>query len=161
MASRQIPKRASFEQDARKALVDELRSGDLNARMRAMGVLFDYFERTLSPSPIDMRAFPLLRISRREHAVEGRPQSELDLRAFPVLRYQQRMEALRSFTPQLIDRLSDSDAQVRTSAAYLLGQVGARDALPLLRAISKSDPDPQVRAMAVSAVESIGPAPGR
>lgn len=120
-----------------------------------MSSLLGYLERTINPPQFDPRFFPLLRYAHREDAIEGRPPSQLDLRFFPVLRFQQRMDALRSFVPQLMERLADTDAQVRSSAAYLLGQAGAREALPLLRRISQNDPEPQVRTAAAASLEAL------
>jgi HEAT repeat protein len=160
-STQQVPKRATHEQEARQMFIEELRGNDVKMRLGAMSALFAYLDRTTNPPAVDPRFFPILRYTHRENAIEGRPPSELDLRYFPVLRWQQRMETLRSFVPQLIERLGDSDPQIRTSAAYLLGQIGAREALPQLRRLGQSDPDPQVRTIASAAIEAIGPARGR
>lgn len=156
MASpQQVPKRLTPEQDARRRFIDDLRSGSTSTRLAAMSDLIAYFERTVNPSSLDTRLFPVLRYTRREDAIESQAQSVLDLRFFPVVRYKQRMAALSGFVPQLIERLDDPDARVRTGAVYLLGQIGAREGLPQLRRLSRGDTDQQIRILAADAVSAL------
>jgi hypothetical protein len=150
-----VPKLASPDQEARKRLIEEMRGDDVKVRLGAMSALFSYLDRTTNPPQVDPRFFPILRYAHRENAIEGRSPSELDLRYYPAIRWQQRMEALRSFVPQLIERLGDSDTQMRTSAAHLLGQIGAREALPQLRRLSLNDPEQQVRTIASAVLEAL------
>jgi hypothetical protein len=154
--TQKIPTRTTQDQEARQRFIEDMRSESVPSRMAAMRDLIGYFERTVNPPQLDTHAFPILKFTRREDAIEAGAASTLDTRFFPVIRYKKRLEVLNGFVPQLIERMNDSDSRVRACAVYLLGQLSAREALPQLRQLSQSDRDELVRSWAASAVETIG-----
>ena len=94
----------------------------------------------------------------RERAVEGtRPKSELDMRYWPVLLIKQRLDTVVSYVPALMERLNDSDAQVRGAAAYTLGLIGDSRAHDAIRRLSESDPNEIVRNIANTSLQLIPP----
>lgn len=56
---------------------------------------------------------------------------------------------------RFVERLEDDHAPVRGSAAWTLGYLNAEAALPALSEVARSDPDTNVRAVAVEAIDRI------
>jgi HEAT repeat protein len=68
---------------------------------------------------------------------------------------EEKVEHLQSAIPAIAQCLKDSNATIRGDAAYLLGIVGHRNALPFLREAS-DDEHLMVRKTAIEAIEEIG-----
>jgi HEAT repeat protein len=69
---------------------------------------------------------------------------------------EEKVEHLQSAIPAVAQRLKDSNATIRGDAAYLLGIIGHRNALPFLREAS-GDEHQMVRKTVIEAIEEIGP----
>ncbi|HKB38583.1 MAG TPA: HEAT repeat domain-containing protein, partial [Gemmataceae bacterium] len=75
---------------------------------------------------------------------------------------QQSLHALFSYhpvsVPRFMEALKDRDWEVRDAAAERLGQCGreAKEAIPALAEVARSDPHPTVRGRALSALPSMG-----
>lgn len=68
---------------------------------------------------------------------------------------EEKVEHLQSAIPAVAQRLKDSNATIRGDAAYLLGIIGHRNALPFLREAS-GDEHQMVRKTVIEAIEEIG-----
>ncbi len=68
---------------------------------------------------------------------------------------EEKVEHLQSAIPAVAQRLKDSNATIRGDAAYLLGIIGHRNALPFLREAS-GDEHQMVRKTVIEAIKEIG-----
>lgn len=84
--------------------------------------------------------------------IDALKDKDSDIRFAATLELARRREKAGSAVPALTGALKDGDALVRSSAADALGRIGDKEAIaPLIETLK--DPNPEVRAAAVRALE--------
>jgi HEAT repeat protein len=118
-------------------------------------MIADYMERGFLENIIDMfkhdrSLYPLIGDLMRDERVRVR----LGMSALVETLVKEAPDTMAASIPGIISLLKDRNPTIRGDAAYLLGIIGHRDALPLLRAAS-NDENGSVREMVREAIEEI------